>query len=90
LQEGTNLEQFITDLIEFLRKMLLVKVKAINSDLYWQVDEETQNNIKRLGDKVELKYLIDIVEEFIKTKTQTGYSEIPQLPLELAILKVCE
>ena len=90
LQEGTNLEQFVTDLIEFLRKMLLVKVKAINSDLYWQVDEETQKNIKRLGDKVELKHLMSVIEEFIKTKTQIGYSEIPQLPLELAILKICE
>jgi len=84
------LEQFITDMIEFLRKMLLVKVKAINNDLYWQVDEETQKNIKKLGEKVELKYLMSVVEEFIKTKTQIGYSEIPQLPLELAILKVCE
>ncbi len=90
LQEGTNLEQFITDLIEFLRKMLLVKVKAVNEDLYWQIDEETQKNIKKLGEKVELKHLMSIIEEFIKTKTQMGYSEIPQLPLELAILKICE
>jgi len=90
LQEGTNLEQFITDLIEFLRKILLVKVKAINDNLYWQIDKETQKSIKILGDKVEIEHLIDIIEEFIKTKTQIGYSEIPQLPLELAILKVCE
>ncbi len=32
LGEGTNLEQFITDLIEFLRKILLAKVGAVSND----------------------------------------------------------
>ncbi len=89
LEEGTNLDQFITDLIEFLRKILLVKVEAVNNDLYWQEDEETQKKIKELGEKTELKTLVSVIEEFIKTRVQLGYSEIPQLPIELAVLRIC-
>ncbi len=90
ISEGVNLEQFVTDLIEFLRKIILTKVEAINDDLYWQQDDLTQKKIKDLSKKVEIKQLVKIIEEFIQTKTQFGYSEIPQLPLELAVLKICE
>lgn len=90
LDEGVNLEQFTTDLIEFLRKMLLTKVKAVNDRLYWQIDEKIYKKLKELEEKVELKDLILIIEELIKTKIQFNYSEIPQLPLELAILKICQ
>ncbi|MBL7141846.1 DNA polymerase III subunit gamma/tau [Patescibacteria group bacterium] len=90
ISEGVNLEQFVTDLIEFLRKIILTKVEAINDDLYWQQDDLTQKKIKDLSKKAEIKQLVKIIEEFIQTKTQFGYSEIPQLPLELAVLKICE
>ncbi len=90
MEEGFNLEHFTTDLIEFLRKVLLVKVKAVDNYLYWQIDEEMQKKIKALGKNISLKKLIFIIEEFVKTKVQFNYSEIPQLPLELAILKICD
>lgn len=90
LEEGIDLEQFISDLIEFLRKIILIKMKAIESDLYWQQDEETFKKMKELGEKIELKKIVEIIEELIKAKIQFDYSEIPQLPIELAILKICE
>jgi len=90
LEEGIDLEQFVTDLIEFLRKLVLIKMGAVGSGLYWQHDEFLQEQMDKLSKDVEVKELVTIIEEFIKTKTQFGYSEIPQLPLELAILKICE
>ncbi len=88
LEEGANLDQFIIDLIEFLRKVILVKVKAVNDD-YWQQDEDIKEKIKEIGEQVELKTLVSTIEIFIKTKIQMGYSEIPQLPIEIAVLKIC-
>ena len=91
LEEGINLEQFVTDLIEILRKMLLYKVGSIEKiDRYWHLDKGTQKKIEDLSGLMELKELIFIIEEFIKTKIQFSYSEIPQLPLELAVLRICE
>ncbi|MFA6146209.1 MAG: DNA polymerase III subunit gamma/tau [Patescibacteria group bacterium] len=90
LDEGVDLEQFITDLIEFLRKMILVKIGAIKDDFWEQFDDVTTKKMKEFGEKIETKKLITIIDEFIKTKIQLGYSEIPQLPIELAVLKLCQ
>jgi len=91
LEEGLDLEQFVVDTIEFLRKLMLIKVKAINNDgLYWQQDDDLQKQMDRLIKSVELKDLVMVIEEFVKTRTQFGYVEIPQLSVELAILKICE
>ena len=87
--EGTNLEQFVTDLIEFLRKIILHKIGAVDSSFYWQQDNVAQKKIEKMSKAVKMENLVAIVEEFIKTKTQFGYNEIPQLPLELAVLKIC-
>ncbi|MDD4995858.1 MAG: DNA polymerase III subunit gamma/tau [Patescibacteria group bacterium] len=89
LEQGINLDQFVVDLIEFLRKIMLIKIKAVNKD-YWLQDENFQKKADEMAGKTELKTLISALDVFIKTKIQLGYSEIPQLPLELAVLKICE
>lgn len=89
IKEGIDLDQFITNLIEFLRKIILVKLKSVDDSFYWQQDNKLQEKMEKLGKNIEMKRLITIVEEFIKIKTQFGYNEIPQLTLELAVLKIC-
>lgn len=90
LEEGVDLEQVITDVIEFLRKILLVKIGSATDKLYWQHDDKTQAQIKTFAKESDIHHLVSILEEFISIKTKFSYVEIPQLPLELAILKVCE
>lgn len=90
LEEGVDLDQFITDGIEFLRKLLLIKIGSIKDREYWQHDDATQSQLEKFVKEVDLQHLLTILEEFISVKTKFGYVEIPQLPLELAILKVCE
>ena len=89
MNEGIDLEQFSSDLISFLRKLILIKIGAINDDLYWQQDESNLKEAEKLVKTVDLERLIEIIEGFIKTKAQFGYSPIPQLPIELAVLKLC-
>jgi len=89
MNEGIDLEQFTSDLISFLRKMILVKIGAINDDLYWKQDKSTLKEVEGLVKAVDLEILIEIIEGFIRTKAQFGYSPIPQLPIELAVLKLC-
>jgi len=90
LSEGGDLEQFITDLIDFLRKVLLEKVGVLDETYKAQLDEESSRNLSKLAEAVDFKRLVEIIERFIKVKTGFEYNEIPQLPVELAILEVCE
>ena len=89
INDGIDLEQFVSDLISFSRKLILIKIKAVNDDLYWQQDQSDPQKAEKLAKSIDLKRLIEIIEGFIKTKSQFGYSPIPQLPIELAILKLC-
>ena len=90
LSEGGDLEQFITDLIDFLRKVLLEKVGVLDETYKVQLDEESNKNLTKLAEAVDFKELVGIIERFIKVKTGFEYNEIPQLPVELAILEVCQ
>lgn len=89
INDGIDLEQFVSDLISFLRKMILIKIGAVNNDLYWQQDQSDPKKAEKLAKSIDLKRLIEIIEGLIRTKAQFGYSPIPQLPIELAILKLC-
>lgn len=89
MNDGIDLEQFTSDLISFLRKLILIKIEAINDDLYWQQDESDPKKAEKLAKSIDLKRLIEVIEGFIRTKAQFGYSPIPQLPIELAVLKLC-
>jgi len=87
LSEGGDLEQFITDFINFLREILLKKIGVLEETHF---DEVANEKLDKLIQTIDLKILIKIIERFIKVKIGFGYSEIPQLPIELAILDICQ
>ncbi|MGC9048806.1 MAG: DNA polymerase III subunit gamma/tau [Patescibacteria group bacterium] len=89
LEEGIDLEQFTKDLVEFLRKILLVKIGIDEKKILIYFDSVTKNKIQELVKSIEIKKLVEIVEEFILVQQGLSYAEIPQLPLELAVIKVC-
>lgn len=89
VQEGVDLSQFVDDLIEFLRKMLLAKVSGGLSDFAFNLDEEMEKNILDLSQKSSIEFLIKMVESFISKKPEMKMSAIIQLPLELAVIELC-
>lgn len=90
LEEGIDLEQFTKDLIEFLRKILLIKIGVNEKNVLMYFDGAVKNKIQVLVKLVEIKKLIEVIEEFISAQQNLHYAEIPQLPLELAVIKVCQ
>ncbi|MCX7778696.1 MAG: DNA polymerase III subunit gamma/tau [Patescibacteria group bacterium] len=89
LEEGIDLKQFNLDLIEFLRKMLLIKI-GFNPEKYsFSLDEKIEEKILVLAKETSINYLVKMIEELIKVKVSLEYAEIPQLPLELATIKIC-
>ncbi len=89
VEEGVDLNQFIEDLIEFLRKMLLTKISGSLADFTLDLDEDLEKKILDLTQEAEVDYLIKMIENFIKSKQEIKYNEIPQLPLELAVIELC-
>ncbi len=89
LEEGIDLEQFTKDLIEFLRKVLLVKIGADEQRILQYLDNEVQRQVKDFAVKFEQAVLLTMLEEFISVQQELSYAQIPQLPLELAVVKIC-
>lgn len=90
LDKGLDLEYFTTDLIDFIRKLLLIKIGALSDNIKWHFSKTGRIKMEKLSKEADLNWLAKTISELVRTKTQFGYSQIPQLPLELAILKVCE
>ena len=53
---------------------------------YQNLDKETNKKIQGFSQEMEIEKIIEIIELFIEKKNQLKWSEIPQLPLELAII----
>jgi len=87
LYAGRDLYQFEKDFLEYLRKVLLIKVGA-KSDFGFSSDVNEQ--IKSQADKIELTKLMRIIEIFQKAEGEIKWATIQSLPLELAVVESCE
>lgn len=96
VEEGVDLEQFIGDLIEFLRKILIFKISEDGTQnksedgILYNLDKETNKKIQEISQDIEMKKLMEMIELFIEKKGQLKWAEIPQLPIELAVVTLSE
>lgn len=90
IDQGIDLNNFNSEMIEFLRKLMLYKVnqKLENLD-YLELDEENYGKLQNSLEKVGGRELMDMIEVFIKRGPELKTAEIPQLPLELAVVEIC-
>ncbi|HKL16936.1 MAG TPA: DNA polymerase III subunit gamma/tau [Patescibacteria group bacterium] len=88
LDKGGSLEQFLSDTIDFLRKVIFSKIGLENENLQWQIDEKVEKQIKDFA-KEDMDSLIQATESFVNLQTRPNYEKIPQLLLELNIIKIC-
>ncbi len=89
IEEGRDLEQFLQDLIEFLRKILLVQISNGLDKHALELDENLENKALELSKKISSERLIEIIELLIEKRRETKYADIIQLPLELAVIEIC-
>jgi len=91
--QGSDPEEFVNALVSYLRKGLLLKITGIEdrkSDLVSGFTNEEIQALKEQVGKFEEEELSDILETFSEAQNKMKYSSITQLPLELAIVEVCE
>ncbi|MDP3964658.1 MAG: DNA polymerase III subunit gamma/tau [bacterium] len=89
-EEGVNFSQFTKDLIEFLRKILLLKVNG-RLDIFSSLEltQEMEKSALDQAETIELNRLVAAINIFLDKEREIKYSDIPQLPLELAIVEIC-
>lgn len=90
VEEGIDLEQFASDLLEFSRKLLLLKINPKDQGLHSQLDEQTLDRLDNLARGIELKRVAQLLEMLIDKKQELKQTDIPQLPLELLVVEFCE
>jgi len=89
LQEGTDLEQFVTNTIEYMRKILFLKLSPKSEKLI--ADNLTKQELDLIKEQVDLlteKKIYGIIRQLLNASQDIKYSPIPQLPLELAVVEI--
>ncbi len=89
IQEGVDLQRFASDLIEVLRKVLLIKIDSSLEEFSHGFGQRLEEQISAVSKEVNLKDLVLIINVFIKAKQDMKSAEISQMPLEIAIVEIC-
>ncbi|MFA5358951.1 MAG: DNA polymerase III subunit gamma/tau [Patescibacteria group bacterium] len=87
--EGVNLVQFTIDLVEFLRKILLVKISGKLEEFALEFEADEEKKIIALLDKLDLKKIVLFIDTFVDRLSAVKQSAITQLPLEMAVVELC-
>jgi DNA polymerase-3 subunit gamma/tau len=88
VEEGIDLSQFTADLVEFLRKVLLAGVSGSLAEFAFDLDEDSEKKIIQFAKDIEPQKLINWLELFIEKKQELRFSDIAQLPLEMAVVEI--
>jgi DNA polymerase-3 subunit gamma/tau len=89
--QGYDLSQFSKSLVDYLRKMMLLKVDPKLADLVAdQVTSEQKEALVSQGEKTSQEELLKLIHLFIKAGNEVKYADFPQLPLELAVVENAE
>ena len=86
---GYDVNNYLKNLIEYLRDILVLKIDpAHKKSLADKMDDESLENLTNLADKMNLNLLGHAISEFIGAKNLINDSPLPQIPLELALVKI--
>ncbi len=89
-QEGINFKNFIKNIITFLRALLVLNVssQSKNHPAVKYLTSEQLKLAKEIAKKHSSQDLLEFLKIFLESLQETKNSFIPQLPLELAIVKI--
>lgn len=87
--EGIILIEYTRELIEFLRKVLLHVVQQQLSPLeYLDIDSAALQQVQQLATQASSERLVEMIEAFNEAFQQQKTTIVPQLPLEIAIIRL--
>lgn len=90
IEDGHSVTHFTKTCVEYLRKILLLKIGNSDSSDHIDLDEIATKNIEELAKVFDIGTLVKIIDIFIKAVDDVKSSAIVQLPLELALIEAFE
>ena len=90
IDEGVDLKRFIDDSIELIRKVMIIKINpGLTDKLGLEMGESLEIEVNKIVALLELKQVLDYIEALMEARNKINTSFISQLPIEIAIAKVC-
>ncbi len=87
--EGYDLEQFAKSVIEYSRKLMLLKISPqIKKKFLSEMTSEQIAALEEIAKNSNIGQLMKIIKEFIQAKENMKSAILPQLPLELAVAEI--
>lgn len=88
-RSGGDLEQFTNNTIEYVRRLLFLKLSPSSQDLIAvNLTKEELEVLKEQAEKLTEKQIYGIIRQLLEASNNIKYSPIPQLPLELAVVEI--
>lgn len=88
VEEGLDLHVWTLGLLEYLRDILFLKADAYENII--DMSDTVLEQAKSQAGDISYSKLVQYMEVFLDSGNQVDDSLIPQLPLELAVVKICE
>jgi DNA polymerase III subunit gamma/tau len=88
VNEGINLRYFTEELINYLRKVLLVKISGASEKIFFDIEKEVEEKIISQSKKLNLEIWHGILKEFYDIFEYLDNDGFKQLPLEMAVISI--
>ncbi|NCN07485.1 DNA polymerase III subunit gamma/tau [Candidatus Falkowbacteria bacterium] len=90
VEDGFDLQIFVENLLEFLRKIMLLKVNGDLSDFGIELDEGSQKSAEDLARRFDYVKLVLTIDLFVIKRQEIKSALIQQFPLEIAVIQLTQ
>lgn len=88
-EEGYDISELNKGMVEYLRKLMLVKLSpAVKDSFSSQMTQEQITELENLAAAAQLSQIFKVIGVFIKSQNAIKGAILPQLPLELALAEI--
>ncbi len=89
LNDGYDLQIFNKSFINYLRQLMLVKINPeLSSSFSYELTKEQTKKLSEQAEKTDLQKIVSAINLFLEAHHKISAFILPQLPLEIAIIKV--
>ena len=90
VREGVDLHQFVQDMVVYIHKLSLIKILGNNSHYSSMPEEENSDQLLELATAIDMKIMVDTIEELNKIEDKIKYHHYPWILLELVVVKMTQ
>lgn len=87
IQNGRDISQFVSDLIEHIRNLLVASISTSNNSL--NISNSKFERLKKQAENIDTQYLIKLIENFSTIQNNLKYSFDERIVLETGCIKQC-